>query len=442
MSRTPVSCSSCSGKRGDRDRHVLQRLLALLRGDRQVGQRGWLPLPLQSLPAAGARVPARCERRHRHRQQRREYGERQADFVCGFARTMVVPSPESIGMRALRTVGLAWRDEPRPTRAGPVRRTRSPRTSGTCTACDTARCTYIRIPPASTAWRHVVRAAAPDGSRLTSFPRPPPVRPSTDSTSTIHESSRPAARAHPPDEAVLRRQGGASGRAAVLPHGRLLRAVLRRRAQGRAAARHHPDPARRLRRASRSRWPACRIMPPKATWRGWWRWANRWRSASRSAIPALAKGLVERKVVRIVTPGTVTDEALLNERRDTLLLAVARGKQRLRPGLGRPRRRPLPGQRSRQRRRAGSRTRAPGTGRSCWCADEEGWPAFVADAQRPAPARAVAVRCRQRPPPAAAVLRPARPRRLRHRRQAAGDRRRRAPCSAMSRKRRSSACRT
>jgi DNA mismatch repair protein MutS len=42
--------------------------------------------------------------------------------------------------------------------------------------------------------------------------------------------------------------------------------------------------------------------------------------------PAQAKGLVERKVVRIVTPGTVTDEALLNERRDTLLLAVARGK--------------------------------------------------------------------------------------------------------------------
>ncbi|PJJ99151.1 DNA mismatch repair protein MutS [Lysobacteraceae bacterium NML91-0213] len=41
--------------------------------------------------------------------------------------------------------------------------------------------------------------------------------------------------------------------------------------------------------------------------------------------PAQAKGLVERKVVRIVTPGTVTDEALLDERRDTLLLAIARG---------------------------------------------------------------------------------------------------------------------
>ncbi|HOV58232.1 MAG TPA: DNA mismatch repair protein MutS, partial [Rhodanobacteraceae bacterium] len=42
--------------------------------------------------------------------------------------------------------------------------------------------------------------------------------------------------------------------------------------------------------------------------------------------PALAKGIVERKVVRIVTPGTVTDEALLEDRRDTLLLAIAAGK--------------------------------------------------------------------------------------------------------------------
>jgi DNA mismatch repair protein MutS len=42
--------------------------------------------------------------------------------------------------------------------------------------------------------------------------------------------------------------------------------------------------------------------------------------------PALAKGLVERKVVRVVTPGTVTDAALLEERRDNLLLAIAAGK--------------------------------------------------------------------------------------------------------------------
>jgi DNA mismatch repair protein MutS len=38
--------------------------------------------------------------------------------------------------------------------------------------------------------------------------------------------------------------------------------------------------------------------------------------------PALSKGPVERKVVRIVTPGTVTDEALLEDRKDNLLVAV------------------------------------------------------------------------------------------------------------------------
>jgi DNA mismatch repair protein MutS len=38
--------------------------------------------------------------------------------------------------------------------------------------------------------------------------------------------------------------------------------------------------------------------------------------------PATSKGPVERKVVRIVTPGTVTDSALLEEKRDNLLLAL------------------------------------------------------------------------------------------------------------------------
>ena len=40
--------------------------------------------------------------------------------------------------------------------------------------------------------------------------------------------------------------------------------------------------------------------------------------------PAKSKGPVERDVVRIVTPGTVTDAALLDERQDTLVAAVAR----------------------------------------------------------------------------------------------------------------------
>ncbi len=45
--------------------------------------------------------------------------------------------------------------------------------------------------------------------------------------------------------------------------------------------------------------------------------------------PTPGKGPVERKVVRIVTPGTVTDEALLEERRATLLSAVTRLEGRI-----------------------------------------------------------------------------------------------------------------
>ena len=39
--------------------------------------------------------------------------------------------------------------------------------------------------------------------------------------------------------------------------------------------------------------------------------------------PATSKGPVERQVVRIITPGTVSDEALLDERRDNSLLAIS-----------------------------------------------------------------------------------------------------------------------
>lgn len=46
---------------------------------------------------------------------------------------------------------------------------------------------------------------------------------------------------------------------------------------------------------------------------------------------ATAKGPVERKVVRVVTPGTVTDSELLDDRADTLLLALC--KQRTTYGL-------------------------------------------------------------------------------------------------------------
>jgi DNA mismatch repair protein MutS len=44
--------------------------------------------------------------------------------------------------------------------------------------------------------------------------------------------------------------------------------------------------------------------------------------------PALAKGPVERAVTRIVTPGTLTDANLLDERNDSLLLALTIDRQR------------------------------------------------------------------------------------------------------------------
>ncbi|MEI7612206.1 MAG: DNA mismatch repair protein MutS [Betaproteobacteria bacterium] len=43
--------------------------------------------------------------------------------------------------------------------------------------------------------------------------------------------------------------------------------------------------------------------------------------------PATSKGPVERAVARIVTPGTLTDAALLDDKRDVLLLAVANSRQ-------------------------------------------------------------------------------------------------------------------
>ena len=44
--------------------------------------------------------------------------------------------------------------------------------------------------------------------------------------------------------------------------------------------------------------------------------------------PATSKGPVERRVMRVVTPGTVTDAALLSDKRDAFLLAVSVARNR------------------------------------------------------------------------------------------------------------------
>jgi DNA mismatch repair protein MutS len=71
--------------------------------------------------------------------------------------------------------------------------------------------------------------------------------------------------------------------------------------------------------------------------------------------PAASKGPVERKVVRIVTPGTLTDAALLDDKRDNLLLALHAG---IATTLG------SPGCRSASGRFASSKDRRPISPRS------------------------------------------------------------------------------
>src|SRR6185312_8589621 len=44
--------------------------------------------------------------------------------------------------------------------------------------------------------------------------------------------------------------------------------------------------------------------------------------------PAKSKGPVQREVVRVITPGTVTDEALLDARQETLVAALASAGER------------------------------------------------------------------------------------------------------------------
>src|SRR5438067_1395231 len=46
---------------------------------------------------------------------------------------------------------------------------------------------------------------------------------------------------------------------------------------------------------------------------------------------ATAKGPVDRQVTRIVTPGTLTDSSLLDDKADNILLALTRDKSTVRP---------------------------------------------------------------------------------------------------------------
>ena len=78
--------------------------------------------------------------------------------------------------------------------------------------------------------------------------------------------------------------------------------------------------------------------------------------------PNTAKGPVERQVTRVVTPGTLTDAALLDEKRDNLLLALQWSKAHSGAGLDHARLRRLPRARD-YARAARVRADAPAAGR-------------------------------------------------------------------------------
>ena len=89
-------------------------------------------------------------------------------------------------------------------------------------------------------------------------------------------------------------------------------------------------------RQARSRWPASRHQARALPRASCSTPATASPSASRWRTPALAKGIVHREVTRVVTPGTVTEDELLDPRPANHLVAVVPGKRRrVRPGLGR-----------------------------------------------------------------------------------------------------------
>ena len=103
-------------------------------------------------------------------------------------------------------------------------------------------------------------------------------------------------------------EGGIRRLAPLLPHGRLLRALLRRRARGRRYSSASPSPAATAPTTSNAfPWRACpcaRWMPmsPRRSWPG--------RTVSicdQVEDPKEAKGIVKRELVRTITPGTVTE---------------------------------------------------------------------------------------------------------------------------------------
>ncbi len=86
--------------------------------------------------------------------------------------------------------------------------------------------------------------------------------------------------------------------------------------------------------------------------------------------PNTSKGPVERAVTRIVTPGTLTDSALLDEKSDNLLLALAVENNSVGPRLAEPR--------ERRAARGGNAAAACSRANSRACARPKSWSPIAA----------------------------------------------------------------
>ena len=146
--------------------------------------------------------------------------------------------------------------------------------------------------------------------------------------STADHAPDPGHAAVPPDE------GGAPGRPALLPHGRLLRAVLRGRGGGGAAL----EIALTSRSKDRDGTPIPMCGVPHHAVTGYV--ARLVKQGFRVALceqmedPRAAKGVVSREVVRVVTPGTQLEASALEPGETAFVLALAPGRRRrsARPG--------------------------------------------------------------------------------------------------------------
>ena len=119
-----------------------------------------------------------------------------------------------------------------------------------------------------------------------------------------------------------------SGRHLVLSPRRFLRNVFRRRPCGVKSSRHHANLAQQERRRRGAvMWHTVSLgatlysKTPEA--------GHKVAVCEQVEDPALAKGVVKREVVRVITPGTVTADEALDGRGNNFLAAVCQGEAQL-----------------------------------------------------------------------------------------------------------------